>query len=300
MKNIEKILAPLDLLYYEYDKKADVLRLDNSWSKDHIFTELIRITYALSKHNIQFFIDEEKSIILGATDTISARIKRYIRSFFIRVRNSRMKLYILSHKKVKWAKNIPVFEIKPLNPKIDLSGYSALIFTSKNAITALDTIDKSWKNIPAYVIAPQTAKTVKDLGGKLEFVGKENHGNAFAIELLEKLENQKVLYVRGSKVVSGLINTLNTNGVICDDVIVYETVCKKFDHKVELPKGSTIIFSSPSTIECFFKNFTWDSSYKAVSIGKTTAEYFPENITPFLADTTSLESCVKKAIEINS
>ncbi len=300
MKNIEKILAPLDLLYYEYDKKARLLRLDNSWSKDHIFTELIRITYTLSKHNIQFFIDEEKSIIIGATDTIAARIRRYFKSLFTAMRNSRMKLYVLSHKKVKWAKNIPVFEIRQLNPEIDLSGYSALIFTSKNAITALDKIDKSWKNIPAYVIAPQTAKKVKELGGKLEFVGKEKHGNAFAIELLEKLKNQKVLYVRGSKVVSGLISMLNANGVICDDVIVYETVCKKFDHKVKLPRGSTIIFSSPSTIECFFENFTWDSSYKAVSIGETTAKYFPKDIVPFLADTTSLESCVKKAIEINS
>jgi uroporphyrinogen-III synthase len=300
MKNIEKILAPLELLYYEYDKKARLLRLDNSWSKDHIFTELIRITYTLSKHNVQFFIDEEKSIILGGTDTIIARIKRYIRTFFTHLRNSRMKLYVLSQKKVKWAKNIPVFEIKPLNPEIDLYGYSALIFTSKNAITALDAIDKSWKSIPAYVIAPQTAKTVKDLGGKLEYVGKEKQGNAFAIELLEKLKNQKVLYVRGSKVVSDLITVLNANGVICDDVIVYETVCKKFDQKVELPQGSTIIFSSPSTIECFFENFSWDSSYKAVSIGETTAQYFPENIVPFLADTTSLESCVKKAIEINS
>jgi uroporphyrinogen-III synthase len=300
MKNIEKILAPLELLYYEYDKKARLLRLDNSWSKDHIFTELIRITYALSKHNVQFFIDEEKSIILGATDSINARIKRYVRSFFTNLRNSRMKLYVLSQKKVKWAKNIPVFEIKPLNPRIDLGGYSALIFTSKNAITALNAIDKSWKSIPAYVIAPQTAKTLKDLGGKLEFVGKEKHGDAFALELLKKLKNQKVLYVRGSKVVSDLITVLNANGVVCDDLIVYETVCKKFDHKVELPRGSTIIFSSPSTIECFFENFSWESSYKAVAIGETTARYFPENIVPFLADTTSLESCVKKAIEINS
>jgi uroporphyrinogen-III synthase len=300
MHNLEKLLEPMDLIYYEYDKTAGLFRLDTNASNDHIFTELISITYALSKRNIKFFIDEERSIILGASDNFIAKLKRYVRSFFTAMRNRRMNLYILSTKKVKWAKNIPVFDIKPLNVEIDLSSYSALIFTSKNAITSLDAIDKSWKNIPAYVIAPQTAKTVKALGGKLEFVGKEKHGNAFAIELLEKLKNQKVLYVRGSKVVSGLISILNANDVICDDVIVYETVCKKCDHKVELPQGSTIIFSSPSTIECFFENFTWESSYKAVSIGETTAQYFPEMITPSLADTTSLESCVKKAIEINS
>ena len=45
---------------------------------------------------------------------------------------------------------------------------------------------------------------------------------------------------------------------------------------------------------------SWDESFKAISIGHTTAKYFPSNITPLIADTTSLESCVKKAIELNS
>ena len=77
-------------------------------------------------------------------------------------------------------------------------------------------------------------------------------------------------------------------------------MCKKYNKKVKLPKNSTIIFSSPSTIKCFFENISWDESFKAVSIGKTTSKYFPQNITPIIADTTPLDACVKKAIEINS
>ena len=300
MKNLEDLLKPLDLIYYEYDKKAGLLRLDRNWSKEHIFTELISITYTLSKHNIAFFVDENKSIILGASDTFTAKIRRYIRSFFTHIRNSRMPLYLLSDKKVKWAKNIPVFEIKPLMPEIDLYGYDALIFTSKNAVTSLHALDRSWTGIPAYVIAPQTAKTVKDLGGRLAFVGKANDGDAFAMELLAKLNNKKVLYVRGSKVLSDLVNTLNAHSIVCEEAVVYETVCRTFDRKTRLPKGATIIFSSPSTIDCFLKNFAWDDTFKAVSIGKTTARHFPGYISPVLADSPSLESCVKKAIELNS
>lgn len=300
MKNLEDLLEPLDLIYYEYDRQAGLLRLDRNWSREHIFTELISITYALSKHNIDFFIDENKSIVIGASDTFPAKIRRYISSVFTHMRNSRMPIYLLSDKKVKWAKNIPVFEIRPRVQEIALSGYDALIFTSKNAVISLNAMDKSWKNRPAYVIAPQTAKTAKDLGGKLAFVGKANDGDAFALELVAKLENKKVLYVRGSKVLSGLVGTLNANNIVCDEAIVYETVCRTCDSKTRLPKGSTIIFSSPSTIECFLKNFDWDTSFKAVAIGKTTAGYFPEYISPVLADTASLESCVKKAIELNS
>ncbi|MDA3945148.1 MAG: uroporphyrinogen-III synthase [Helicobacteraceae bacterium] len=300
MKDLDKLVEPLNLIYYEYDKKEGVFRLTTPLCHDHIFTELITITYALTKHNIRFLIDEEKSIVLGISDTFTAKIKRYVKSLFTAIRNSRMNIFILSDKKVKWAKNLPVFDIEPLPQQIDFSGYAALIFTSKNAISALNDIDPQWRRLPAYVIAPQTAKMVKELGGKLAFVGHKKQGDEFALELLEQLSNKKVLYVRGKKVVSDLVNILRSNHINCEEAIVYETVCKKHDHNVILPKGSTIIFSSPSTIACFFENYSWDESFKAVSIGKTTAKYFPENISPVIADTTSLESCVKTAIELNS
>lgn len=211
-----------------------------------------------------------------------------------------MNIYILSDKKVKWAKNLPVLEIAPIKQEVDFSNYDALIFTSKNAIHSLDSMDKTWKKKPAYVIAPETAKTLKLLGGNLKFVGKEKHGDKFALEIVNKFKHQKVLYIRASKIVSNIVNILNTNDIACDELIVYQTICKQFDEKIKLPKNSTIIFSSPSTIECFFKNISWDESFQAISIGKKTAQYFPKNITPIISDTTSLDSCVNKAIELNN
>ncbi len=300
MQKIQKILEPLNLIYYEYDEKMNLLILDQKWSGDHTYPELIKITHALSKKHIPFFIDENKSIVIADSDSLLKKIKRYFGSMIENIKNSRMPIYILSDKKVKWAKNLPVFEIEPIKQDVDLSHYDALIFTSKNAIYSIDAMDKNWKKKPAYVIAPETAKIVKHLGGNLKFVGKEKHGDQFALEIAEKLKHQKVLYLRASKVVSNLVNILKTNDIICDELVIYQTVCKPFDKKITLPKHATVIFSSPSTIECFFKNISWDKSFKAISIGKTTAQYFPENITPVISDTTSLESCVKKAIELNS
>lgn len=300
MKKMKNILEPLNLIYYEYDPKMNLLILDKNWPADYTFTELIKITHTLSKNHINFFIDENKSIVIADSDTLFNKIKRYFKSTVSNIRNRKMNIYILSDKKVKWAKNLPIFEIQPIKQDVDFSNYDALIFTSKNAIYALNTIDKTWKKKPAYAIAPQTAKIVKHLGGNLKFVGKEKHGDQFALEIVKKFKHQKLLYVRASKVVSDIVNILNTNDIECDELIVYQTVCKQFDKKVKLPKNSTIIFSSPSTIECFFKNISWDESYKAISIGNTTAQYFPSNITPVISDTISLDSCVKKAIELNS
>lgn len=299
-KKIKKLLEPLNLIYYEYDEKTNILILDKNWSDDYIFSELIKITHTLSRNHITFFIDENKSVVITDSNTLVNKIKRYFKSNISNMRSSRMNIFILSDKKVKWAQNLPVIEIQPIKQNVDFSDYDALVFTSKNAIYSIDAIDKTWKRKPSYAIAPQTAKVVKQLGGELKFVGKEKYGDEFGWEIVEKFKHQKVLYIRGSKIVSDIVNILNSNDVICDELIIYETVCKKFDKEIKLPKNSTIIFSSPSTIKCFLKNVSWDESFKAISIGNTTAKYFPQNITPIIADTTSLASCVKKAIELNS
>ncbi|MBU1927905.1 uroporphyrinogen-III synthase [bacterium] len=209
-------------------------------------------------------------------------------------------IYILSDKKVAHAKNLPMFEIEPVYKKIDYSLYDALIFTSKNAVKVMNEIDDEWKSKPSYVIAEQTAKALKSFGGKLSFVGETGHGNSFALEMAEALKGKRVLYLCAMEVVSNLLGILNANGVFCDAAVVYKTVCKQYDGKIILPKNSVIIFSSPSTIKCFFENAQWDESYKAVAIGETTAKAFPSHIIPFIANTTSLESCVSKALEINS
>ncbi len=211
-----------------------------------------------------------------------------------------MNIYILSDKKINGAKNIPVIDITYIQQDIDYNLYNSLIITSKNALYSIDSMNEKWKNIPIYAIAPQTANIVKKLGGNLEFIGTDGHGDKFALELIDKLKGKKALYIRGEKVVSNLINILKQNNISCDETIVYKTVCKEYKQFGQLPKDSIIIFSSPSTIKCFFKNTTWDESFKAVCIGDTTAKYLPSHIKPYIADTTSLESCVEKGLELNS
>ncbi|MEA3352557.1 MAG: uroporphyrinogen-III synthase [Campylobacterota bacterium] len=206
-------------------------------------------------------------------------------------------IYLLSDKNIDGVNTLPIIEINYIPRDIDLDCYDALIFTSKNAVKGLNNITKYWKKIPSYAIAPQTAKFIKDLGGYLAYEGKKHHGNEFALELIEQLKGKKVLYIRGSKIVSDLVEILNSNNIKCDQSIVYSTSCKKYNN-LNLPKESIIIFSSPSTIKCFFDNNLWDDSFKAVCIGNTTAKYIPKDIKYFISKETSLESCIKKANEL--
>ena len=207
-------------------------------------------------------------------------------------------IFVLSDKNVDGTISLPMIQIKYIDIKIDFNIYDALIFTSKNSIRALEYNKHNWHQIPAYSIAKITSQEIIKYGGNLIFTGKSSHGNEFANELITQLQNKKVLYLRANKVLSSLVEILQRYNIDIDEEIVYHTVCKKYNSFKQPPKNSIIIFSSPSTIECFLNNFKWDSSYTAIAIGKTTAKYLPSNINYIISDKTSIDRCVEIAREL--
>jgi uroporphyrinogen-III synthase len=181
-------------------------------------------------------------------------------------------LYILSHKKYQDAINLPVTTMTYPKPTIDFKKYDILIVASKYALISIKSNYKynNYKTIPIYAISLKTAKVVKHIKASLHFVGTSKNGDDFAIEILEMIRNKKVLYLRGDKNVSNLTKILKQNGINCDEKIVYKSICIKYDKQKTLPKNSTIIFSSPSTVECFLKNYFWDKSFKIKTFGQVT------------------------------
>lgn len=206
------------------------------------------------------------------------------------------KIYLLGNQKFEGVENIELFDIEYIKPQIDITNYEALIFTSKNGVYSINSFDKNWKNIPSFAIAPKTAEIINSLGGKLLFTGVHSHGDDFAYELIPQLKNKKVLYIKALKTVSNLYEILNSNGVIIDELVAYKTSCQKIEKKFE--ENGIFIFPSPSSVECFLKQFQWKSNYKAIAIGKTTATYLPKNIEFYVSPKTSIEECVKLAHKI--
>ncbi len=206
------------------------------------------------------------------------------------------KIYLLNNLKYEGIENIEVFGIEYIPSDVDLSRYDALIFTSKNAIYSIDSFNKKWQKIPSYAIAPKTANVIIKYNGNLVFTGISSHGDEFAEELIPKLKNKKVLYIRALKTVSKLVKILKENSIQIDELIAYKTSCLKVNKALE--KNSIIIFTAPSSVECFFKNYTWDDSYKAITIGKTTANYLPKNIEYIVSEKTSIDECIKLAKQL--
>ena len=203
------------------------------------------------------------------------------------------KIYLLSNQIYAEVENLEVFKIEYIESKIDLLKYDALIFTSKNAVYSLESFNKDWKKISSFAIAPKTAQVIEKLGGKIAFTGITSHGNDFAQELIALLKNKKVLYIKALKTVSNLVDILKNNDVLLDELVVYKTSCKKSN--VALENNSVFIFTSPSSVECFFQQYSWNDSYKAIVIGKTTALYLPKNVDYTISSETSIDECIKLA-----
>lgn len=204
------------------------------------------------------------------------------------------KIYLLSNQKYNEVENLEVFKIEYIPSEINFSSYDALIITSKNSIYSLNSFTKEWKNIPCYAIADKTAKVIKEKGGLVEFVGSSGHGNDFAKEILPLIKNKKILYIRALKVVSNIFQILKDNDIYVNQVITYKTVCNE-DLNKKIENNSIIIFTSPSSIKCFFNKYNWDSSYKAIVIGNTSAKYMPKNTKFEVSSKTSIEECIKLA-----
>jgi len=208
-----------------------------------------------------------------------------------------MSIYILSEKKFENAKNLPCIVINYFQKDVDLSKYEALIFTSKNSVEAIDRLDKSWREIPSFSIGSGTSLIIKNSGGKLVYEAKNSYGDEFAKEIKKRLEGKKVLFLRAKKVTSKLNQILLNSGVKLEEEIVYESVCNDCKNLQKPENGSCIVFSSPSTIECFFNCFSWDSSFKAVVIGKVTERFMPKDVPYTLSDEQNIPSCIIKCFD---
>ncbi len=190
--------------------------------------------------------------------------------------------------------NLPQIKTTCRDVVLDLGAYDALVFSSKNGVRAMDGISKKWREIPSYAIGKQTAKEIQSLDGDVAFTSSSAYGDEFAGELVELLRGKRVLFLRAKTILSCVEEILRSEGIDVVSEVIYETTCRdKTD--ISISKNSVLIFTSPSTINCFFENYEWDESFQAVCIGTTTAKAMPKLIPLHVSKTQTIEGCVELA-----
>ena len=202
-------------------------------------------------------------------------------------------LYLYSLSKHPKANSINSLEVELLHPEIDFSKYDALILTSKQAVEAL----KQYKNfpkesLPALCISKKTAQAYEEFGGTV--VETASGYGAKISELLRKHpKDMKWLYLRAKTVATEFVKELQNDSYVIDEKIVYVSRCSKEIAQQKPQENATLIFTSPSSIECFVQHHNLDESYTIIVIGKTTAKALPKGLSYTIAHENTIESCVE-------
>jgi len=200
-------------------------------------------------------------------------------------------VYLLTEQEAEGVLNYPVIKINFLTPSFSFEGIDYLIFTSKNGVRAINNITEEWKKYPTFAIGKATAKEIEKLGGRVECIAKSAYGDEFAKEINQIYKNKTFLFFRAKKIVSDIQKEFVNNTL--KEVVVYETVCNIPDKK--LIKPSVVIFTSPSTVECYSKinNF---KDIKAIAIGNKTKKVLKNFIEEIhIPAEPSIKECIKLA-----
>jgi uroporphyrinogen-III synthase len=208
------------------------------------------------------------------------------------------KIYLFATSKSEHAINVKSLDVRFLKPDIDFSKYDYLIITSKQTVKALEQYDKKdFIDTPALCVSVKTANLYSEFGGKILAIG-DGYGDNLIKNIKEFSKETKWLYLRAELIASDFVQKSRDEGYHIDEKILYVSECSKEILDIRVTDDSTLIFTSPSSIECFLKNNTINPKAKVVVIGKTTANYLPQGIEYIISQNTSIESCVELALNI--
>lgn len=204
-------------------------------------------------------------------------------------------IYLLSPKVAEDTISLPMITFSLTVPTLDLSSYDLLMFTSKQAVKSAEILNPEWKAIPTLSIGAATTKQIEVLGGTVALQPTSFYGKNLSEKILSQCQKKRILYVRPKEVSFDSKSFLASAGMNIDEKIIYETKCIQYSEDEKPSQNAIIIFTSPSTIYCFLKQFSWDESYTAVVIGEATKVHLPSNACYEVADKPLISSCIEKA-----
>lgn len=194
--------------------------------------------------------------------------------------------------------HVPILSIRYLTPEIDFTLYKGIVVTSKQGALALAHYSPDWENLHVICVGESTAQAMKQLGA-VHITIADGYGETIFDALKSDQQPKRWLYCRPKMIASSWPSRARDAGMVIDEVIIYETTCNEAMEKREIADDGVLIFTSPSSIECFLKKYLFKPTHNIVVIGKTTQNALPLGVKSILSETTSVESCVEKARELS-
>ena len=208
-------------------------------------------------------------------------------------------IYLFSTSSHPNAISIKSLEFTFFKPDIDFSKYDYLVITSKQALNALKQYDKDeYIDKKGLCVSDGSAKSYKALGGSILDLG-DGYGMEL-INIVKKYPKKtRWLYPRAKVTATNFYETLQKDGYNIDDYIVYQSSCSKDILEFRADDDAVLIFTSPSSVNCYLKNNTIKTTHKVVVIGRSTADALPSDVAYETSDLRDIESCIKLAINFS-
>ena len=204
-------------------------------------------------------------------------------------------VYLFSISSHPDAVSVNSLSITFLQPHIDFSKYDAFIITSKQASKALEQYQTHlFQNIPALCISKASAKSYEAIGGRVLDIGG-GYGDNLVQKIKNYPKNMRWLYLRAKIVASDFVLACKKEGYTIDEVILYESSCSKDILNITVNEDAVLIFTSPSSLECFLQTHILSQCNIIIVIGTTTAKAVPKEFEYHISEKTTIESCIELA-----
>ena len=198
-------------------------------------------------------------------------------------------IYLFSTSSHPKAISINSLSIKFFKPSFNPDNYDYLIISSKQVSEVLKNFNIT-PTLPALCVSQKTAEAYEQIHGEVLEIGSGYGDN------LEKIikrydKNKRWLYLRAKVVASDFVQRCKDAAYKIDEEIIYESFCSEDILNVAVEDDATLIFTSPSSVDCFLKNHTFTQKHNIIVIGKTTAKSLPVNISYKISKKTTINSC---------
>ena len=191
--------------------------------------------------------------------------------------------------------HIPILSIHFLTPDIDFDLYDGIIVTSKQAAVALKFYTPDWNTLKVVCVGESTASVMKELGARNVEIAD---GYGMSIVDVLSLHKGKWLYLRPKMIASSWPDRAREFGIEIDEVTIYETSCNEDMKEIKIEQNGVLIFTSPSSVDCFCKRADILPTHDVIVIGTTTKKALPNGVKSLLSAKTSVISCVQMARQI--
>lgn len=172
----------------------------------------------------------------------------------------------------------PLITIEFTKPKVDLTAFDGIIFTSSKGVEAIKKLSIP-QNMPCFAVGPKTAQQAAQLG----FLASQGPGNADGLItlILSRPRVGRLLHIRGEHTRGNISTRLTNAGQICEHIVAYkqETLSLTTEALDAFKGGKPLILPlfSPRTAQILITQSVPFEKIHMIALSEAVAEPFNDS-----------------------